>query len=414
MHKARKLPAYSRKAIQIWRERGATTVLIVGLQKLQKRQQKLTTTTAKKIKFLFLVKQKDVLMANWSTHPYIPLTSKKKPPYTINWVMSPPRSGGGHQTIYRIIHYLEQHGHTCRVYLYSSHDYPTVSELREGMKGSYPNTKASMEWLDGPMEEADAIFATGWETAYPVFNDKGKARKFYFVLDFEPGFYPVGTEYILAENTYKFNFFGTTGGNWLSNKLSREYGMQCAPFEFGADKELYKFTNSKKRKEIFFYARPVTARRGFELGVLALQIFHEKMPDYKIVMAGWDVSDYAIPFPYENLKTMTLGELSDVYNRSAAALVISLTNLSLMPVELLACGTIPVVTDGPNNREVNNNQYIKYADPSPDALAQALVEIVSMKNLPDYAEKAAKSVELLDWDISGKQFTEILTEQLNG
>ena len=61
---------------------------------------------------------------------------------------------------------------------------------------------------------SDAVFATGWETAYPVFNDAGDARKCYFVQDFEPLFYPVGSEYVLAENTYRFNFFGITAGKW--------------------------------------------------------------------------------------------------------------------------------------------------------------------------------------------------------
>jgi hypothetical protein len=31
--------------------------------------------------------------------------------------------------------------------------------------------------------------------------------------DFEPWFYPMGTDYVLAENTYRFNFYGFTAGN---------------------------------------------------------------------------------------------------------------------------------------------------------------------------------------------------------
>jgi glycosyltransferase involved in cell wall biosynthesis len=283
------------------------------------------------------------------------------------------------------------------------------------MQAHYPQTDAaiSMEWLDGNMAPADAVFATGWETAYVVFNDPGNARKFYFVQDFEPYFYPVGSEYVLAENTYRMGFYGITAGGWLNNKLSKDYGMQCDHYDFGTDIDLYRFENTNKRKEIFFYARPVTLRRGFELGIMALQKFHEQRPDYTITLAGWDVAEYHISFPYKNLKTLKLEELSAIYNQCAAGLVISLTNMSLLPLELLAAGVIPVVNDAPNNTQVSNNPYIKYAQASPDALAQALVEVVDNKDLPKYAQTAADSVRNLGWLKSGQKFEEILKRQLN-
>jgi glycosyltransferase involved in cell wall biosynthesis len=103
-----------------------------------------------------------------------------------------------------------------------------------------------------------------------------------------------------------------------------------------------------------------------------------------------------------------------VYNRSGAALVMSLTNMSLLPLELLAAGTIPVVNNGENNRLVSNNPYIKYADASPDALAQALIDTVDREDLPAYAKEASKSVGGLSWDKSGAVMESILREQLRG
>ncbi|HUS25887.1 MAG TPA: hypothetical protein VMY99_00890 [Nevskiaceae bacterium] len=412
MAKAYIVKRRARKAAELLKNEGFLNTLIFSLQRLQKTQQR--TSRAKKIEFSFLAHTHDILKANWSATPYKPPKTKTNPPYTINWVMSPPgKGGGGHQNIFRFIHYLERQGHTCRVYLYSVHAYRPVKDIRQDMAASYPKTKASMKWLKGPMAPADTVFATGWETAYPVFNDAGSARKFYFVQDFEPYFYSVGSEYVLAENTYKFNFHGITAGGFLAKKLHTDYGMQCDNYEFGADTSLYRFENKGQRKEVFFYARPVTTRRGFELGIMTLQLFHEQQPDYKIVLAGWDVSEYDIPFPYENLKELTLGQLSDVYNRCAAGLVISLTNMSLLPLELLAAGTIPVVNDGPNNRLVSNNAYIKYAEPSPSALAQALVETVTRPDLPEHAKKAAQSVAGLDWEQAGKKMEAALVQELS-
>lgn len=402
-------------AKRVKKESGLSGAAILALQRYQEMKMR-KVSNRRKHQMKFLVKHEDAIKADWTLHPYKPDKTQKQPPYTINWVISPPGNGGGggHQNIFRFIAFLEKQGHSCRVYLYSNMYQQPIKEATEVFQKSYPGSQVTFARLDGPMEPADAVFATGWETAYAVFNDPGKARKFYFVQDFEPYFYPLGSEYVLAENTYKFNFFGITAGGWLEKKLSRDYGMNCAHYDFGADKQLYKFADNGPRKEIFFYARPVTARRGFELGIMVLERFHQQHPDYTITLAGWDVSDYNIPFPYKNLKSLKLKELSEVYNRCAAGLVISLTNMSLLPLELLACGTIPVMTDGENNRLVSDNPFIEYAHPAPDALADALHRIVTKKDLPSYAKKASESVAGNNWDTAGKKFAQIISKELHG
>jgi len=403
-----------RRAIRVLEKEGVLSFSIKALQKAQKRQQR--NSVQRKIKLNFLVKEADVLEADWTARPYSPHKNKATEPYTVNWVMSPPGKGegGGHQNIFRFINHLIKQGYTCRAYLYSGRDFQDKKEAQTVFEKAHPGSSLTFEWLKGPMKPADAVFATGWETAYPVFNDPGTAQKFYFVQDFEPYFHPVGTEYVLSENTYFFNFFGITAGNWLAHKLNKEYGMRTDHYDFGADKKLYRFENSQPRKNIFFYARPVTTRRGFELGIMTLDLFHKQNPDYEIILAGWDVSDYHLPFPYKNLKTLKLEQLSDIYNQCAAGLVISLTNMSLMPLELLAAGTIPVVNDGLNNTEVSNNPYIKYAHPSPASLAQALTETVRRKDLPKYARLASESVKGVNWETSVAKFEEILRSELHG
>jgi hypothetical protein len=391
-------------------------LLIFQIRMLERLYRKMHPGTA--VKLHSFAKIEDIMKADWSqdyTKKFNPKIKKKKS-YTVNWVMSPPGKGsGGHQNLFRFMSYLEKAGHKNNIYLYSTVDPRNISQIKEVVNdGSYPNLKATshMRWLKGSMSKADAIFATGWETAYPVFNDSQISKRFYFIQDFEPFFYPVGSEYVLSENSYRFGFHGITAGGWLSNKLNKEYGMKTDHYDFGADKSLYRFENKGERKEIFFYARPVTARRGFELGIMALTQFHNKHPEYTINLAGWDVREYEIPFPYVNLMSMPLSELSEVYNRCSAALVMSLTNMSLLPLELLSCGTIPVVNDAPNNRLVSNNKFIKYTANNPSAIANSLSEIVNMKDLPEYAEKASRSVSGANWDRSGKRFVEIFEDRI--
>lgn len=402
------IPRRINKGFTILRRDGFFVLTVLTLEKIRRVQ-------GFRHKVNSLAKIDDLLIADWSvdkSNLFSPGPVSKKS-YTINWIMSPPGKGsGGHQNLFRFIRFTEQAGHKSNIYLYTTIDKRTLDEIKAVLDDSYPKVSAEISWLDDGMEDADCIFATGWETAYPAFNSKMEAQRFYFVQDFEPYFNAVGSEYILAENTYRFGFFGITAGGWLSKKLRNEYSMQTDHFDFGVDKSLYVCKNKSARKEVFFYARPVTARRGFELGIMALEQFHKKHPDYKINLAGWDVSDYDIPFPYENLMTMPLKDLSAVYNRCSVALVMSLTNMSLMPLELIACGTIPVVNDAPNNRLVSNNPYIEFSPNNPSALANSMSKIVTKKNLPEYALKASESVAKSTWDESGKKFVQILERKL--
>lgn len=408
-----KLAKYAKKGVSIVKNEGVLSLGIKSLQKLQKRQQQQTSNVKIKKKFDSLVDRESVMRADWSNFPYVKPTTKTKAPYTINWVMSPPAGGGGHQNIFRFIEFLDKAGHTNNVYLYSVYDDMTTEQAAKNVSAYCKADKLTFRKYDGSMVDADAVFATGWETAYPVFNQQTSAHKFYFVQDFEPLFYPMGTNYILAENTYKFGFHGITAGGWLDKVLTEEYGMKCDHYDFGADRTKYVLKNTNKRKEVFFYARPVTDRRGFDLGLMALELFHKQMPEYTINFAGWDVSEWDVPFPYVNHGAMAIDELPDLYNQCAVALVPSLTNMSLMPLELLASGTIPVVNDMENNRLVSNNKYIEYVESSPAALAQRMVEVVTRKDLPKHAEKAASSVSSTGWEDAGNKFLKVLERELS-
>lgn len=370
--------------------------------------------TKSKGKIYTCVRYNDAIKADFHHPPTSKWTGSTKKSLVFNWIMPPPGKGsGGHLNIFRFIAYLEERGHTCRIYLYSQQGKSRISDILAIMGDSYPVLDASMEWLDedSDMAPADGILATSWETAYASYNSKLQAKRFYFIQDFEPYFYPVGGLSTLAENTYKFGFYGVTAGGWLAKKLSRDYGMKTDSFDFGADEGIYPYLENGHRKEILFYARPYTERRGFELGIMALDLFHKKHPDYTINMVGFNVSNYDLPFPYKNLKTLEIHELSGLYNNCAAGLVLSFTNMSLLPLELLSCGTIPVVNDGENNRLVSNNKYIAYSASDPISLANKLSEIVTMANLTEYSKLASRSVSRSSWENAGEKFVDIIERE---
>lgn len=355
--------------------------------------------------------------AEWQSDPI----SVQDGPVEIAWIMSPPGlESGGHQNLFRFIDLAEKAGHRCAIYLYTTNNHPvSIPDIRAMLRSAaaYPEVTASIEMYDrtaGVKPETQAIFATGWETAYPAYLDTSNARRFYFVQDYEASFYPLGTESLLAENTYHFGFHGITAGGWLAHKLSTDFGMATDHFDFAVDKTHYSVTNLSRRSEVFFYARPVTPRRAFEFGLLALAEFARLKPDVRINLAGWDVSSWEIPFAYTNLSSLDISELNSVYNRCAAGLVMSLSNMSLLPLELLSSGVTPIVNDGPNNRMVSENPFIEYVPASPLAIARKMAEVFDHPDAVARSIAMSESVAQNDWADSGIQFMTAFERVMRG
>lgn len=337
---------------------------------------------------------------------------RRKPPFTINWVLpTMEKASGGRADILRTIAYLEARGHICRLYFYDPSDSQDVEHIRGDIEDYLPRVQASVYYNEPTMMDADILFATNYYSAYPVYNHKGDAHKCYYVQDFEPFFELLGSYYNFAENTYRFGLRGITIGKWLSEELAAQYGMQSDYFEFGVDPKRYFVTEGTKRNGILFYARPSTPRRGFELGILALEIFHKQHPDMNIYIVGADVSNYEISFPYINSGILPLDKLNSLYNSCYGGLALSFTNMSLLPLEMLAAGCKPVVNEAPNTMMVSFADYVTYAKPSPHKLAQALDEVVN-GHTHEWALRASKAAHAYSWDKSNAQIEQLLINDL--
>jgi hypothetical protein len=260
------------------------------------------------------------------------------------------------------------------------------------------------------MKDAHAVFATSWPTAYPVFNSRCAGKRFYFVQDFEPYFYPVGSWSFLAENTYRMEFHAITAGRWLAQKLTSEYGMATDSFEFGSDTSHYWRCPAVTRRGIVFYARPEAERRGFELGLMALEILASKRKDLDIHFYGKKMGK--LSFPIIDHGRVAPKELNDIYNQCYAGLSLSLTNASLVPHEMLAAGCIPVVNDADHNKIVLNNQYIRYAGCNPVTLAAELDAVASMVDFESVSKMAAASVRSINWEDAGASVDAILRQHI--
>lgn len=332
---------------------------------------------------------------------------------TVAWVTVPPgEGGGGFTTMFRLAASLEAAGHRCIIYLHDRHGW-ALDRHRQTMREWWPWLKAEIRSAADGIEDAHAIFATSWETAYPVLTSPARGARLYLVQDFEPSFYAAGSEALLAEATYRFGFHGVTAGDWLAQVLAREYGMSADPFQFGCDLARYRLDGGSQRTGVCFYARPSTTRRAFELGVAALDIFAERHPGVDIHLYGGRTP--RLPFRVSDHGVLTPVELNDVYNRCIAGLSLSATNVSLVPLEMLAAGCIPVVNDGPQNRIVLDNPEIVYAPATPFHLANALSALVTRDETERLAAArvAAQSVAGASWSDAGSDVERVIRRVVN-
>lgn len=305
-------------------------------------------------------------------------------PGTINWIIPGFEIGsGGHLNIFRMIWGLEKHGYKNRIHIVGNSYFSSGETAREAIVTHFCPLAASVWIGEDSLKPAEFTVATSWITAYTVRRFMATRHKIYFIQDMEPWFSPHGSDYVFAEATYRFGFTAITAGDWLAQLMREDYGMKAYPFGFSYEHDRYAPGIRKPGpRKVFFYARHVTARRGFELGMLALKRVHEQRPDIEFVLAGWDTSSYVIPFSHLNAGVVSLDELPDLYVQCDVALVISLTNISLLPLELMACGCPVVSNNGPNVEWLlKHGETAMLTDPTPEALAAALVEVLQNHEL---------------------------------
>lgn len=301
-------------------------------------------------------------------------------PLRIHWLIPTVASGsGGLLTIFRTIQELDKCGHKQSVYVVGDRIIggDKVGDL---VRKNYLPINGDVEVFTGELPDSDALVATSWTTAYAARTVPNTARKFYMVQDLEHLFYPQGSLCEFSKETYRWGFYGITAGEWIARVLRDEFGMECSSFSFSYDRGVHsrngerRFPDGKKR--VLFYARASSPRRGFELGVLALSLVAKQSPETEFVLVALPRQSLKLPFQATFLETLPASELPALYRSCDAALVLSHTNLSLLPLELMACGCAVVSNSGPNVEWLLTDEVAQLATPTPEALADAILALL--------------------------------------
>jgi len=347
----------------------------------------------------------------------------KKRPLALDWLVREPIPGsGGFTNILRTINHLAGFGHKINVYLTPSSDLITSSDLevREYVESHFSELRGSLfKWNGGDVVGSDAVILTHWTTAYRLTRTQHTPRVFYFVQDWEPFFCPMGTDYLRAEQTYKMGFSCITLGQWLTDSLRAWYDADADYFDLAVDHETYfpKPVPRDERPRVCFYARPSTPRRLFPLGSEALALVHQSRPDVEIVLYGAEDKDLpqaVMAFPYTNRGILSEPELAELFSSCDVGVVLSSTNCSLVPLEMMACGCAVVDLDRDTVRGVlTHESNALLAEPTPEAIADAVLRLVNDEPLRRrLIATGYEHCRNLSWQASARRIEEILYQKL--
>lgn len=322
---------------------------------------------------------------------------------------------GGHMTIFRLIEQLEARGHTCTLWLDDPQGFNPegAAVLRRTITEHFRPLQAPLFKGFGAWFGADVVVATGWQTAYTVRTLPRCGAKAYLVQDAEPEFYPASAEAHFAEDTYRFGLYGITASPWLA-EMVREHGSPASPFDLAADHDVY-YPRALEREPatVAFYARFETPRRGVALGALALEEVVRQRPGTRVVTFGTR-QDVGLNVPSEAAGILNADELARLYSQATVGVCLSLTNYSLIPGEMLACGLPCVDVDHPSAVGV-------FGEDGPVAFARAHVldlAAVIGRLLDDAEERERRRAaglafaEQHTWERSGGQVEAALREAL--
>ncbi|HKG40073.1 MAG TPA: glycosyltransferase [Conexibacter sp.] len=316
------------------------------------------------------------------------------------------RGSGGHNTLFQLLSRLERRGHVCSVW---------VSDLYGETAGTWPAVLRDEinEWFapfDGPVYKdfadwhgADVVMATGWQTVHPALLLDGCRARAYIVNDHEPEFYATSTESRLAEDTYRHGLHCVAASPWLRDVVAERYGASADAFQLGVDHALYapRADIARRGDTVVYYARHSTDRRAVPIGLMALAELHRRRPDTRIVLFGTDRPPRT-SFPYEHCDVLSGPQLAALYNEATVGLCLSLTNFSLMPKEMLACGLPCVELAGVSAESIfGDDGPLALAPLDPVELARTIERLLDDRG--EWERRSQTGIEFVashTWDVA--------------
>ncbi|HEY6761436.1 MAG TPA: glycosyltransferase [Baekduia sp.] len=327
------------------------------------------------------------------------------------------RGSGGHTSIFQIMSRLERAGHTVTYWIDDTHGLMSANRaarIRRDIQEWFapiqgPVFKGFADWYG-----ADVAVATGWQTAHPVMMLRDVRARAYLVHDHEPEFYPMSVEARWAEETYDFGMHAICASPWLADIVRERYGGTTSLFDFGVDHDVYHPIDVPRRTDtVVLYGRDITPRRAVPLALMAIKELKERRPDLRVLSFG-NASEIHVPVDHEHLGILAPPQLAQLYNEGTVGLVLSLTNYSLIPQEMLACGMPCVDLAGISAEGIFGADGPVALSPfDPIAMADTIDHL--MRDRAEWERRSAAGLRFVagrTWDVAAGQVEAGLREAL--
>ena len=301
---------------------------------------------------------------------------------------------------------------------------PTNDNLSEMMINANDNLSCYqakyINWKEAKKNVYDFVIAV--QDTYVYYARKLNGYLIYFVQDYEPYFNPVGDRYFLSKKSLELGEDIISLGKWnlqeinrniVNNKLGKLYSIEF-PFEV-SEYPLSKkdFKNLHKRKEINFAV--YIKREAKRLPGIIMNLLNQLYEDYDKENIRLNIFYFGLHSIEKvkygiNMGRISKTEIKKLYDKCDFGMVASMTNISLVPYEMIASG-LPVIefADGSYGTFLGEDTAILLESFSSKELKNKMDNYINnIPKLNSLCEKAQNKIKKLSWDISAEQFKIIL------
>lgn len=319
---------------------------------------------------------------------------------------------GGLRTIFATAQSFTEHHGTHNTFVLHGRVKAPLEEIRRQAAEAFPALEADFMTLPAGhgvdvLPDSDAAFCTLWTTAFVLARYNRTRAKFYFIQDWEPGFYAAGSVSGLIEQTYRFGFCGIANTPGVG-ELYKRFERWTTAFVPGVDKQLFRPLDAPRDDDVHrvvFYGRPRNPRNGFRLGIEALRLVKRHFGDrVQIVSAGgdWPERRYDLGGVVENRGVLgTMDEVAELYRNADVGLVFMYTaHPSYQPLEFMASGCATVTNDNPHNRWfLEDGRNARLVENTISCVADGIIRLLEdPERRAQIVRGGLDSVAPLDWN----------------
>lgn len=323
---------------------------------------------------------------------------------------------GGETSILRLSTFLANNGYNV---FYACYDNDNIEEMEANCKINLKNYKGTfLRMSDCENRSFDIIVSTFWIAAYRAKKMKG--YHIYFAQDYEPYFYPLDENYVLAQKVYSMGFHIISLGLWNKKEIIKQTSTQdridiidfpYEPSEYKPISRDYLKYSEKKTVKIAVYIKNDGKRLPRLIQYNLKQAADELIESYGIKLEinifGMNKKEKLVVG--NNIGRLSKEQLLTLYSEYDFGLVASMTNISLVPYEMLATG-LPLIEfkDGSYETFLGNDTAALVSFDYKDIVHEIVNSINDPSVLVERHNRSMEKLSQLSWKKTAEQFKSII------